>query len=300
MTPYWLTVVGVIIPVALSSGLALEKSKRELRLLLFILTLPLCVFASLAFISPESTLSLWGYGVKSGDLLSLTVQYDQPNSGLGVIESVLQLDHPFAVLLGIVFLASAGLSLLSSLLDSSSQRVKTLAILASGTWLATSITYLLTHQTVPMVVQGGESAVRNFFKWSALDPQRVSKFVIPAEGWQYFSPQNGLFIFSIFSAVILLSVHMGLLSNTRSQQPEDEIKRLAKNWYHRFYTVGALLSTLGTLWLASSHGFSGIPSESIQWTVTLALACTSVMGLPATSKASIATLCLLALSFQVL
>jgi hypothetical protein len=300
MTPYWLTVVGVLTPVILSSGLTLEKSERALRLLLFTFTLPLCVFAGLAFMSPEDSLSLWGYGVSNGQLLSVTVQYDQPNGGLGVIESALKLEHPLAFWLSATFLASAVLSLISSLRDTRSPLNKNMATIASGTWLVTGIAYLLTHQTLSWDVQGGESAVRNFFKWSNLDPLRVSQFVVPTDTWQYFSPQNALFIFSLFSAFMLFGVHSELFKKWTPKPAEGEEQKVNKDWYHRYYTIGALLSTVGTLWLASTQGFTGIPSESVYWIVTVAMACSSVLNLPAVSKASIASLCLLALSFQVL
>ena len=232
MTPYWLTVVGVMLTTIVSLSSALKKNRQDQKFLLFILSLPLAFFASLSLVDPEATLALSGYGSESVRLLSLTLQYDQPSSGLGVVESQLRLDHPFASLLSLGFVICAVLSLFtSSVYQAKTKWVSKLALFSSSAWFVVCVLSIFTHQATAYVVHGGESGVRSFLKWSALDPQRVSNFVLPQESWFYVPQQNELFILSAISSLLMTYIFMSKAQNQESPRAgEREIVRIGKFW----------------------------------------------------------------------
>ena len=299
MTPYWLTVVGVILATIVSLSSALKKNRQDQKFLLFILSLPLAFFAGSSLANPEATLALSGYGSESARLLSLTLQYDQPGSGLGVVESQLRLYHPFASLLHLGFIICAALSLFTSVIHQIKNKwISKLALLSSSAWFVICVLSIFTHQATAYVVHGGESGVRSFLKWSALDPQRVSNFVLPQESWFYIPQQNELFILSAISSLLMTYIFM-----SRAQNHENPIageKEIESTLLNKVYHGGALLCLASTLWMTMVSGFNGTAQETLQWIITLSLAMSASIGMNSKSKVAISVLSLLGLSFPVL
>lgn len=286
MTPTLLAIIGAFI--ATFSGLwsALRISDiRRVRAQL-VLSIPLLVTAAVAYISPDRLLTIWGHRAADKTPISVTLQYDQPEQGIGIIESVLRLEYPYAKGLTIILITLSLISLFSVQLHRSRKRDKNpLLGLSTGAWFLVWFGWLSTHLTTLFIVHSGESGVRNFIKWSALDIQRVSRFVIPNDGWYYISHSGSLVILSILSALLLTLSAFGVLKTNESPG------RGGGRWYH----LGALLCLIATIWMSFSMGFHGSQRELTMWLSAIVIGSASSSHLPKVSQGTVAMFALLML-----
>ena len=142
----------------------------------------------------------------------------------------------------------------------------------------------MTHVTPPFVSHSGESGVRNFIRWSTLDIQRVSQFVIPDESWRYVTNGGLLISLSLLSALLLALSAFGIIGSSQKRQSEE-----------RSYHLGALLSVVAAVWLGITQGFYGSQGELALWLGAIAMGSASSTGLPRISRGTIGMLSLLML-----
>jgi hypothetical protein len=285
MTPNLLAIIGASIATFASLGTALSASDKVKARAQLVLSLPLLVTAVMCYISPKAFLTLWGHQASNGELVNLTLQYDRPAQGIGVIESVLSADHPYAMGFTIAFGLCAFITLWSIMLrDRHSAKRNSILGLSTSVWFVAWCAWLMTHVTPPFVSHSGESGVRSFIRWSALDIQRVSQFVIPDGSWRYVTNGGLLISLSLLSALLLALSAFGIIGSSQISQSEE-----------RSYHLGALLCVVAAVWLGVTQGFYGSQGELALWLGAIAMGSASSTGLPRISKATIGMLSLLML-----
>ena len=303
MTPLTLTIVGVALVALPSLVSALKSEGRSSAQAKLVLSLPLVSTFALLYSLPLG-LSLNAFGLESGEALSLTLQYDQPAVGLGVIEAFSSVPHPMESILSILFGGLAGLALVSALALSQNRKEKReftskLFQLTGGAWILTWLTWALTHATLPFSSGEGESGVRSLLRLTTLDPLRVKRFALPQEAWWFSTPLIASIILSVCVALlILISVYLKsdavpLKKNDEeeSQKGDQGSQKGSKLVIH----LGAMIAIVSALWSGSLYGFSGTVSDLALWgsvAITTSITNAQLSNVP---RAAIATFCLIAL-----
>lgn len=302
MTPLTLTIIGAATVAFTSLISALRSEGKPSAQAQVALSLPLCAVALYALSSPELFFSLTGYGVETAQALKLTLQYDQPSSGLGVVESAIHLQHPASYILAVVMAVSAGLSLLSNLSLVNRQRrdqsriIHMLGRLSAITWLLTTLAWGLTHLSAPLSSFGGESGVREMLRLSPLDAQRVSLFVIPEEGWTLYPESLEGLLLSMVSAGLLLLSSYKVFGREKAEETAAQDALTRRSLTPLFSNIGSLIALIASLWLAVTQGFSGSPTHLVVWGSAIILTSATSSQLPRAPRGAIATLCLLTLT----
>lgn len=286
MTPVLLAIIGTVCATYASLGAALKSTGNTRRLAHLSLSLPLVALASWVYRSSSSSLGLLGYAQQQRDLLSLTLQYDQPEKGLAVLETPLYLAHPYqeTILGALVVLATVTLV---SVLVQKTSKLKGLMALLSGAWITLWLVWFGTHQSIPWSSHNGESATREFLKLSQFDWQRVTQFTVP-EPWYYSSQLLPLIALSLVSAFYLLY-------SSLNQSNQEASTKQQGGWHQYVFNIGAILCVAATLWSSLTLGFSGSSSELSLWISTLLVGSAGATCLPNIQRGTVAMLASLAL-----
>jgi hypothetical protein len=230
-------------------------------------------------------LGLLGYAQSQGDLLSLTLQYDQPEKGLAVLETPLYLGHPYQETILGALIVLATVTLVSVLVQKTS-KLKSLLTLLSGSWIMLWLLWFGTHQIMPWSSHNGESATREFLKLSQFDWQRVAQFTVP-EPWFYSSQLLPLISLSLVSAFYLLYSSLN--------RSDVEVSANQGVWQQYVFNIGAILCVAATLWSSLTLGFSGSSSELSLWISTVLVGSAGATCLPNIQRGTVAMLASLAL-----
>lgn len=282
MTPVLLAIIGTILAAYASLGAALKSTANTRRLARLSLSLPLVGLAMYAYRSSASSLGLVGYSHNQTQALSLTLQYDQPEKGLSVLESYLYLAHPHQEMILVALILLSTLVVGSILLQKNSKKQSLLTVLSSS-WVGLWLVWLFSHSTLPLLEHSGEAGVRQFLKQSPFDWQRVAQFTVPEQSWYYNNPLWPLVLLSLLSAIYL--AYSSLVKSSK------ELGSLHQYLFH----IGATFCAAATLWYSMTLSFSGSNNELILWLSALLVGSASATCLPNIQRGTVAMLASIAL-----